>query len=127
MKSTSSWLLSFALAALIVTIGVDDAGAQRTPERGRTTTPPTTGPAGLPGNIDAAPVAAKVYALPQISYGAPMPPPASAATSRKFDEPLARFETVSIAASVAGRSVTNQLTVLNGRQGIENASIRDDA
>jgi hypothetical protein len=68
--------------------------------------------------------AVKLYTLPQISYGEPMPPPTS---SRSFDARLAQFETVSVAARVNGRSVNRQLTVLNGREGIDNAPIREDA
>lgn len=125
MRSTSSWLLSLALVGVGLGAAVDDAAAQlRTPPGGRTTSPPTTGPGGLPGNVANAPIAAKVYALPQITYGEPMPPPT---TSRAFDARLAQFETVTVATRVNGRAVNKQLTVLNGRAGIDNAPIRDDA
>jgi len=117
MRSTSSWLLSFALVAVGLGAGVDDAAAQlRTPPGGRTTQPPTTGPGGLPSTVTTAPIAAKVYPLPSITYGSPTPPPAN---SRAFDARIARFETVSVAATVNGRTVNRQLVVLNGRDGIE--------
>jgi hypothetical protein len=143
MSSTPSfWLRSLALAAIVMTVSVHEAAAQRTqpapesaqrpptatsqpanrpttaPAPTRTTPGAPTGPAGLPGDIAAAPIAAKVYALPQISYGEPMPPPT---TSKAFDARLARFETVNVAARVNGASVTRPLVVLNGRDGIENA------
>jgi len=125
MRSTSSWLLSFALVAVGLGAGVDDAAAQlRTPPGGRTTQPPTTGPGGLPSTVTTAPIAAKVYPLPSITYGSPTPPPAN---SRAFDARIARFETVSVAATVNGRTVNRQLVVLNGRDGIEGAGIDDRA
>lgn len=119
MRSTSAWLFSFALVAITLAGGADDAAAQRPLERSRTTPPRTTAPGGLPGNIDvAAPIAAKVYPLPSISYGTPQPPPSG---TRSFDAALPRFESISVATTVNGRSVNKQLMVLNGRQGIENA------
>ena len=124
MRSTSSWLLSLATAALVMTIGVDEGAAQLRPQPGRTTQAPTTGPGGLPSTVTTAPVAAKVYPLPSITYGQPMPPPSS---SRAFDARLVQFESVAVASTVNGRTVTKQMTVLNGRGGIENAPIRDDA
>ena len=136
MSSTRSfWLASFALIATVAAAPVPRAAAQprarpptttqpaapaTTPAPTRTTTPPaTSGPGGLPATVTTAPVAAKVYTLPTITYGAPTPPPA--ASTRSFDSALPRFETVNVAASVNGRSVNKQLVVLNGRQGIENA------
>jgi hypothetical protein len=118
MRSTSSWLLSLALAAITLGAGVDDAAAQVRTQPGRTTQPPTTGPGGLPSTVTATPVAAKVYPLPTITYGAPV---AAQPSGKNFDARLARFETVSVAATVNGRSVNKQLVVLNGREGIENA------
>jgi hypothetical protein len=126
MRSTSSWLLALAVAALTVAVGVNDGAAQLRPAQPdrRTTPPPTTGAGGLPGNIGTAPVAAKVYPLPSITYGQPMPPPSNL---RAFDARIARFETVSVAATVNGRSVNRQLVVLNGRDGIDGAGIDDRA
>jgi hypothetical protein len=126
MRSTCSWLLPLAIAALTVAVGVSDGVAQLRPTQPdrRTTQPPTTGPGGLPGNIGTAPVAAKVYPLPSISYGAPV---AAQPSGKNFDARIARFETVSVAATVNGRSVTRNLVVLNGRDGIENAPIDDRA
>ncbi|HEY8172216.1 MAG TPA: hypothetical protein VIH21_03945, partial [Dehalococcoidia bacterium] len=127
MRSTSSWLLSLALAALVATVGIGDLAAQQRPTQQdrRTTPPPTTaGPGGLPSTVTAAPVAAKVYALPTITYGAPMPPQQ---TSKQFDARIARFETVSVAANVNGRSVNRQLVVLNGHDGIEASGIDEGA
>jgi hypothetical protein len=133
MRSTSSWVFSLALAAITFCVGV---GAQprgatpttrdrpATPAPERTTPPPATGPGGLPSVITTAPVAVKAYTLPTITYGEPMPPPSS---SRAFDARLAQFETVTVATRVNGRTINKQLTVLNGRAGIDNAPIRDDA
>jgi hypothetical protein len=136
MRSISSRLFSLALVAGALCAGVGDAAAQprgttpptrerpATPAPGRTTPPQPTGPSGLPAVVTTAPVAAKVYALPTITYGAPTAPPAS---GKSFDARIARFENVSVAATVNGRSTTKQMMVLNGRQGIENAPIRGDA
>jgi hypothetical protein len=140
MSSTaSSWLTALALAAIFVAAPVLEAPAQprgrppttRPPERApttpapdRTTPPgPSSGAGGVPATVNTT-TAAKVYTLPTISYGEPMPPPTVAG---RFDAPLSRFETVSVAARVNGRSVNKQLVVLNGRQGIENAPIDDRA
>lgn len=142
-SSASSWLPSLALVAIALAVPVHDAAAQQrtpapaapraaqpptapaptAPAPGRATTP-ATGPGGLPSTVTTAPVGPRVYTLPTISYGEPMPP---SATSRSFDARLAQFENVSVAARVNGRAVTRQLVVLNGRQGIENAPIRQDA
>src|SRR5512134_554292 len=112
-STTSPWLLSLALVTLVISAPVDDAAAQPTP-RGTTAPRTTSGPGGLPSTVTTALPSAKVYPLPTISYGAPMPPPA---TSRAFDARLSRFENVSVAATVNGRSMNKQLIVLNGREG----------
>ncbi|HUF71536.1 MAG TPA: hypothetical protein VMR74_01425 [Gammaproteobacteria bacterium] len=149
MSSTPSfWLPSLALVAIAMAAPAHEAAAQlrrpatpppdrarpatppaetapATPAPGRTTTPgASSGPGGLQSTIITAPVAAKVYALPTISYGEPMPPPTR---SLAFDARLPQFENLSVAATVNGRSVNRQLVVLNGREGIENAPIREDA
>ena len=101
MRSTSSWLLSLAVAALTVTVGVNDGAAQLRPTQPdrRTTTPPaSTGAGGLPSTVTTAP-AAKVYALPTITYGAPMEPPQNL---KNFDSRLTPFESVSVATTVNG-------------------------
>jgi len=100
-----------------------------TPTPGRTTTPNASpGPGGLPTTVTTAPVTANVYTLPTITYGEPVPaPPVSAALSANFLAALPRFENRTVTARVNGRSVSKQMIVLNGREGIENAPIRDDA
>jgi hypothetical protein len=126
MRRNSSWLLAFAVAALTMAVGIDGAAQLRPtqPGRGTTTPPATTGPGGLPGNVANAPIAAKVYPLPTISYGAPV---AAQPSGKNFDARIAGFETVSVAATVNGRSVNRQLVVLNGRDGIDGAGIDDRA
>ncbi len=116
-STTSSWLLSFALVTLVMSAPVDDAAAQPTP-RGTTAPRATTGPGGLPSTVTTALPSARVYPLPTISYGAPMPPPAN---PRAFDARISRFENVTVEATVNGRTTSRQLMVLNGRGGIENA------
>jgi hypothetical protein len=134
MSSTPSFWLTSLAVAIVAAAPVHEAAAQprarpptaqpperapTTPAPDRTAPPPaSSGAGGLLENVITAPIAAKVYTLPSISYGEPMPPPA---VSGKFDAPLPRFENVSVTARANGRSVNRQLVVLNGRQGIENA------
>ena len=136
MRSTAAfWLPSLTLVAFVAASIHDTAAQPRgttpptrerpvTPAPDRTTPPQPTGPGGVPSVITTAPIAAKVYTLPTITYGAPTAPQA---TGKNFDARIARFENVSVATTVNGRSMTKQMMVLNGRQGLESAPIRDDA
>ncbi len=138
MRTTSCWLLSLALAVVTVAAPIGDAAGQPRPTSpgrattpptpaapGRTTAPPASSEPGLSSSTAVTTAAAiKLYTLPTITYGEPMPPPIM---SSRFDAPIPRFETVSVAATVNGRSVNRQLVVLNGRQGIESAAIDDRA
>jgi hypothetical protein len=129
-RNPSIWLSLLGLAASATTAPVHVANAQLTTP-GRTERAGGAETGGLSDRIatTAPPVAAIGYNLPTISYGEPMPPPslteslevAAAAVQ------IPGFETVTATASIGGRSANNELIVVRGRAGIDNAPIREDA
>jgi len=87
------------------------------------TTPPT---ASNQANIRNGPLALPNIArnaLPQVTYGTPVP----AAQRTRSSGPIPRVFTRTIIATVRGREVRQQILQLNGRQGIRNSGLPDGA